>query len=261
MRRREADVGSRIGVSTLGMRPVSEYPEAQQQARSRWAKFPAMECAAVREFTGTHNMIRGMFRLMEAAVSKAKPADAKQMKVLSELGLFGVEGTHFHHSVEDNYYWPAVERNGADASLLEPLVKEHRVIDPLLDEVQRAFEALKHGAPDAQTLESLKLLVGRFKDDMLSHLDHEEPIFFPLLTRYMPDHESHRLAAELAKKAPREGLSWLMGGVEYGMTKAQSTEFIATFPKPIQWMRPLLLRKYKNGCGVLGVDPATPSQR
>jgi hypothetical protein len=45
------------------------------------------------------------------------------------------------------------------------------------------------------------------------------------------------------------------------MTKAQSTEFIATFPKPIQWMRPLLLRKYKNGCGVLGVDPATPSQR
>lgn len=225
------------------------------------ARLRVMECAAVREFTGVHNMIRGMFRLMEAAVSKAKPDDAKQLKVLSDFGFFGVQGTRFHHSAEDNYYWPAVERNGADASLLEPLIKEHHMIDPLLDEAQRAFEALEHGPTSEETLDDLKLLVGRFKDNMLSHLDHEEPIFFPLLTKYMPDDESHRLAAEVAKKAPRKGISWLMGGVEYGMTKEQSTEFIATFPKPIQWLRPLLLRKYKSGCGVLGVDPATPSQR
>jgi hypothetical protein len=43
-----------------------------------------MECAAVRGFTGVHNMIRGLSRLMEEAVSKAEPGDAKQMKVLSE---------------------------------------------------------------------------------------------------------------------------------------------------------------------------------
>lgn len=47
--------------------------------------------------------------------------------------------------------------------------------------------------------------------------------------------------------------------VEYAMTKEQSTEFLATFPKPIQWMRPLLLRRYDKGCRVLGVDPALPS--
>ncbi len=76
----------------------------------------------------------------------------------------------------------------------------------------------------------------------------------------MPDDESERLAGELAKKAPRKGISWLMGGVEYGMTKEESAEFLATFPKPIQWMRPSLLRKYKRNCGVLRVDPALPSQ-
>jgi hemerythrin-like domain-containing protein len=219
-----------------------------------------MECAAVREFTGIHNMIRGLIRLMESAISEAKPGDSKQMKVLSDFGLFAVAGTHFHHSGEDDYYWPAVVRNGADASLLDPLVKEHHMIDPLLDETQRAFEALTPGPTDAQAIENCRVLVGRFKTDMLAHLDNEEPIFFPLLTRYMPDDESERLAAELAKKAPREGISWLMGGVEYGMTKEQSTEFLATFPKPIQWIRPLLLRKYKRSCGVLGVDPALPSQ-
>ena len=95
---------------------------------------------------------------------------------------------------------------------------------------------------------------------MLAHLDNEEPVFFPLLTKYMPDDQSAQLATELAKKAPRQGLSWLMGGVEYGMTREQSTEFLATFPKPIRWMRPLMLRKYAKDCGVLGVDPAMPSQ-
>jgi hemerythrin-like domain-containing protein len=219
-----------------------------------------MECAAVREFTGIHNMIRGLLRLLDSALSEAKPNNSKRTKVLSDFGLFVVAGAHFHHGSEDDYYWPAVERNGADASLLEPLVKEHHMIDPLLDETKRAFEALKKGPTDTQAIESLRVLVGRFRSDMLTHLDNEEPVFFPLLTQYLPDSENERLAAQLAKKAPRKGISWLMGGVEYGMTKEESTEFLAAFPKPILWMRPLLLRKYKKGCGVLGVDPATPSQ-
>ena len=220
-----------------------------------------MECAAVREFTGVHNMIRGLLRLMDSALSKANPDDSKQMKVLSDFGEFAVAGAHFHHTTEDDYFWPAVERNGADPSLLEPLIKEHHMIDPLLDEMKRAFEALGDRPTDTQTFESLGVLVGRFSDGMLSHLDHEEPIFFPLLTQYMPDAENEQLAKELAKKAPRKGLSWLMGGVEYGMTAEQAGEFLATFPKPIQWLRPLFLRKYKKGCGVLDVDPAEPSHR
>jgi len=219
-----------------------------------------MECAAVREFTGVHNMIRGLLRLLDSAMSEAKPSNSRQMKVLSDFGLFTVAGARFHHATEDDYYWPAVERNGADPSLLEPLVKEHHMIIPLLDDTERAFEALKKGPTDSETLESLGVQVGRFTHDMLTHLDNEEPVFFPLLTQYMPDNENARLSAELAKKAPRKGVTWLMGGVKYGMTREQSTEFLATFPKPIQWMRPVFLRKYKKDCGVLGVDPAIPSQ-
>ncbi|MGA8371404.1 MAG: hemerythrin domain-containing protein [Acidimicrobiales bacterium] len=217
------------------------------------------ECAAVTEFTGTHNMIRGLIRLMESALSGAKRDDAKQMKVLSDFGLFAVAGTHFHHSAEDDYYWPAVVKNGADPSLLEPLVEEHHMIDPLLDETQSAFAALKSGLTDRPSFDSIGVLFGRFKDGMLSHLDNEEPVFFPLLAEYMPDDESRRLAVILGKKAPHEGISWLMGGVEYAMTREQSAEFLATFPMPVRALRPLLLRKYRRDCRVLGVDPATPS--
>ncbi len=220
-----------------------------------------MDNAAVREFKGVHNMIRGLLHLLEVAVSDAKPSDSKQMKTLADLGSFAVAGTHFHHTTEDDYYWPAVEKNGADPALLEPLVKEHHMIDPLLDETEKAFAALKSGPISGGSVEPLGELVGRFKDDMLRHLDNEEPIFFPLLAQYMPDDESERIAAVVAKKAPRKGLSWLMGGVEYGMTKEQATEFLATFPKPIQWLNPVLLRKYRKNCGILGIDPTTPSQR
>jgi iron-sulfur cluster repair protein YtfE (RIC family) len=205
-------------------------------------------------------MIRGLVRLMEAAVSKAEPGNAKKTKVLPSFGLFCVAGAHFHHHSEDDYYWPAIEKNGADRALLEPLMTEHEAIDPLLDETERAFEALRDGPIDAQGVAALSVLVERFGSDMLRHLDNEEPVFFPLLTKYMPDDQSAQLAAELAKKAPRRGLSWLMGGVRYGMTREQATEFLADFPKPILWMRPLMLRKYAKDCGVLGVDPATPSQ-
>jgi hemerythrin-like domain-containing protein len=218
-----------------------------------------MECAAVREFTGIHNMIRGFIRLMDSALLNAQPDNSKQMKVLSDFGKFVVAGAHFHHISEDNYYWPAVERNGADPSLLEPLIQEHHMIDPLLDEMKHAFEAIGDKPTDANAIEPLRTLGKQFSDGMSSHLDHEEPIFFPLLEKYMPDAENELLAKELAKKAPRKGLPWLIGGVEYGMTQEQAGEFLAGFPKPIQWMQPLLLRRYKKGCGVLGVDPTEPS--
>jgi hemerythrin-like domain-containing protein len=220
-----------------------------------------MTCAAVREFTGIHHMIRGLLRLMDASVAKVEPGNAKQTKVLCSFGRFSVAGTHFHHRAEDDYYWPAIEKNGADRALLEPLMTEHKAIDPLLDETERTFEALKIRPIDRDGIASLRGLVDRFRSDMLRHLDDEEPVFFPLLEKYMPDEQSAQLAAVLAKKAPRQGLSWLMGGVEYGMTREESAEFLATFPKPIQWMRPLMLRKYAKDCGVLGVDPALPSQR
>ena len=48
-------------------------------------------------------------------------------------------------------------------------------------------------------------------------------MFFPLLTAHLSDPEAERLAAEVAKVAPRKGISWLMGGVEYAMTKDEAS--------------------------------------
>ena len=222
-----------------------------------------MDNAAVREFKGIHNMIRGL-------------------AVTPGVGRVACQSGRFEADEDARRFWLVYgcprralpshdrrrlllarrcQRNGADPALLEPLVEEHHMIDPLLDETQSAFARLKSGPISSGSVEPLGKPVGRFKEDMLRHLDNEEPIFFPLLAQYMPDDESERIAAVLAKKAPRKGISWLMGGVEYGMTKEQAAEFLATFPKPIQWLHPLLLNKYRKNCRILGIDPATPSQR
>jgi len=220
-----------------------------------------MENAAVREFTGIHNMIRGLIRLVDTGFSSADSAVPAQMAVLADAALFAVEGTRFHHQGEDEKYWPAVIANGADASVFEPLTKEHHEIEPLLDDMDRAARGLKAASNDAGKFDTLRGLFGQFRDHILTHLDNEEPIFFPLLNEYLPDDQAERLATAMAKKAPRKGISWLMGGVEYAMTDAQAAEFLRPFPKPIVWLRPLFLRTYRKNCGVLRVDPATASSR
>ena len=62
-----------------------------------------MDNAAVREFKGVHNMIRGLLHLLGSAVSDAKSGDSRQTKTLADLGLFVVAGAHFHHTTEDDY--------------------------------------------------------------------------------------------------------------------------------------------------------------
>ena len=117
------------------------------------ATIPRMECAAVREFTGVHNMIRGLIDLSDSAMVAARPDNVAQMRTLAGLGMFGVAGTRFHHQVEDKYYWPTVIANGADPTVLDPLVHEHGEIDPLLDEMELAAGQLQANPRDAGSFE------------------------------------------------------------------------------------------------------------
>jgi hemerythrin-like domain-containing protein len=220
-----------------------------------------MTSAATREFTGVHNMIRGLIHLVDTGLGSVRTGNDAQVRTLADLGQFGVVGTRFHHQVEDRHYWPAIVTNGADPAELEQLAEEHHELDPLLDRMEEVVAELAAHPGDAGALESLRSVFADYRTHMLGHLDHEEPIFFPLLDQHMPDAEAERLAAQVAKSAPRKGISWLMGGVQYAMTDSEAAAFLHSFPKPVLWFRPLMLRTYRKNCAVLGVDPATPSQR
>jgi hypothetical protein len=210
--------------------------------------------SAVLDFAGIHRMIRGYLTKIEAALNDPRD-EAAWAKTLAGLALFGVEGLRFHHQVEDDEYWPALIAKGADAALLQPLTGSHRELDVLLDQVESAARHLAASPADGSAVTALGELMPQFRSHVSEHLDQEEPVIFPLLERYISNAEAHAMAARAARKAPKKGLSWIMGGVTYAMTPPEAENFLSAFPKPIIWLRPLLLRTYRRNCAVLGFDP------
>jgi len=231
--------------------PDSKTTDANARAiQSAWSA-----SSAVREFSGTHRTIRGLIHIFRPAVAAAQPADEKRTKAVAKALAIVVEGTRFHHSLEDNDYWPALIANGADKSLIEPLMVEHHQLDPILERLDKEAQALAAKPTDEQALSSSKELFVNLAEHLLTHLDHEEPIFFPLLARYLSDREAHTLSVKAGKSAPRTGFSWIMAGTTYAMRPQEADEFLRALPKPVVWLRPMLLSRYRKDCAILGIDP------
>jgi hypothetical protein len=125
----------------------------------------------------------------------------------------------------------------------------------MLDEVESAARHLATSPSDGTAVAAVAELMPRFRDHVFEHLDEEEPIIFPLLEQHISNADAHAMAARAARNAPKKGISWIMGGVTYGMTPLEAENFLSAFPKPIIWLRPLLLRTYRRNCAVLGFDP------
>jgi len=210
--------------------------------------------AAVLDFSGVHRMIRGFITKIDTALEHPR-SEAAWGKTLAGLVLFGVAGLRFHHHVEDDEYWPAVVKKGADAHLLEPLQAQHRELDSLLDRLEVQAKRLAEAPADADALTGVSTLIVQFRDHVRAHLDEEEPIMFPMLEQYITDAEAHGIAARVARSAPKKGISWIMGGATYAMTAAETENFLSAFPKPILWLRPLLLRTYRRNCATLRLEP------
>jgi hemerythrin-like domain-containing protein len=210
--------------------------------------------SAVLDFAGVHRMIRGYITKIDAALKNPRN-EAAWAKTLAGLVSFGVAGLRFHHHVEDDEYWPALIAKGADANLLEPLTGSHRDLDVVLNQVESVARRLTASPTDTTAMAAVADLMAQFRDHVRQHLDEEEPIIFPLLEQYISDTEAHAMAARAARNAPKKGISWIIGGVTYAMTPPEAENFLSAFPKPIIWLRPLLLRTYRRNCATLGIDP------
>ena len=189
--------------------------------------------SAVREFSGTHRTIRGLIHIFRLAVTAAQPGDEKRTRAVAKALAVAVEGTRFHHSLEDNDYWPALIANGADRALIEPLMVEHHELDPILDSLDKQAQALAAKPTDELALSSSKELFVNSAEHLLTHLDHEEPIFFPLLAQYLSDREARTLSLKAGKSAPRTGFSWIMARAPTPCVHRRPTRSWVPFPS--QW--------------------------
>jgi iron-sulfur cluster repair protein YtfE (RIC family) len=203
-------------------------------------------------------VIRGFVAKIDA-ILQPPYGDAAWAKKLADLVLFGTAGLRFHHQVEDEEFWPALVAKGVDPSVLEPLQVAHRELDPLLDRLEAEAHRLQTNPGDASIVASLAASLPGFRGHVHEHLAEEEPIIFPLLERHISNDEAHAIARRVSKKAPKKGISWLMGGVANAMTPDEAKNFLSAFPPPLLWLRPLFLRTYRRNCVVLGLTPDFPT--
>ncbi|MFD6104175.1 hemerythrin domain-containing protein [Nocardia salmonicida] len=127
-----------------------------------------------------------------------------------------------HHTAEDVVLWPSLRRRDVDAQLVEQMAAEHDRIDPLLAQVNRAFDT---AGPDAArpTLVALSELLH-------NHLWHEEQETLPLIN----DREWSQLDREMRRRIGLRGIrsyySWLLRDVE-GERRRRA---LSTIPRPLR---------------------------
>ncbi|MGF0316672.1 hemerythrin domain-containing protein [Nocardia fluminea] len=127
-----------------------------------------------------------------------------------------------HHTAEDVVLWPSLRRRGVNAQLVDAMAAEHDRIDPLLAQVNRAFDA---AGPDAArpTLVALSELLH-------NHLRHEEQETLPLIN----DREWSLLDREMRRRIGLRGLrpyyKWLLRDVE----GERRHSVLSTIPGPLR---------------------------
>jgi hypothetical protein len=111
---------------------------------------------------------------------------------------------HGHHEVEDHNIFPELRQQPSIAPIIDQLSADHRRIDPLLVEGDRAFADL------IANLQSATSVVTQISALLDTHLATEEEHMIPFLrgAKAFPPHGSE---AELAMFA--EGFAWASDGV------------------------------------------------
>jgi hypothetical protein len=136
-----------------------------------------------------------------------------------------------HHQAEDAGVWPVLRTRLAgrvdDLAVLDEMVAEHSLIDPLVATVDQALD-------DEQL--SLGDVIGELASTLGGHLDHEERDALPLIGATLTAAEWEGLMASLQ---PAPDLSELVPWLVDGLPADDAADVLAMFP-------PALAQRYRG---------------
>jgi hemerythrin-like domain-containing protein len=127
-------------------------------------------------FLSSHHGFRRDLRQFAGALGRALGGETKRLAALGEEWKRYRETLHGHHTMEDTVLFPNIKQQHPElAEVIDGLVAEHRKIDPLLEEGDRAFAEL------ATELRPAVRVVGSLGGLLNSHLETEETHIVPFL--------------------------------------------------------------------------------
>jgi hemerythrin-like domain-containing protein len=156
-------------------------------------------------FLSSHHGLRRDIRLFAGALGRVVAGNTKAVDALCEEWKRYRGALHAHHQIEDTAIFPGLKQEHSDlAAVIDGLSADHRKIDALLEEGDRAFAELATGVRPAVRV------VGSLGGLLHSHLETEEQHIVPFLreARAFPPPGSE---AELEMYA--QGLAWSSYGI------------------------------------------------
>jgi hemerythrin-like domain-containing protein len=192
-----------------------------------------------------HGMRRDLARF-SIALRQLAEGDTSRLDPLKEEWKSFHGALHGHHAAEDTGLFPHVRgENPALAGVIDRLTADHRQIDPILAQGDRAFEGLPATASDAAQV------VSRLSALLEPHLATEEEHVIPVLRGIQfppfPDSELQMFA---------EGFAWASQGIAAEVLERVNE----TLPEALRAKLPAARAAFQQRCDrVWGPTPAGAS--
>jgi len=177
-------------------------------------------------FLSSHHGLRRDIRQFAGALGRIAAGDTSHVAALRDEWQYYRNTLHGHHQVEDTAIFPSIrEQHPELASVIDGLLADHRKIDPLLEEGDKAFAGLPEERRPAIRV------VGSLGGLLHSHLETEETHIVPFLrdAKAFPPPASE---AELEMYA--QGFAWSSYGIAQEvldkMYELLSPELVAKLP-------------------------------
>jgi len=184
----------------------------------------------------SHHAFRRDIAQFRLALARVIGGDHARVRALQEEWQRFCGSLHGHHQAEDTGIFPNTKQQHPElAAVIDRLVAEHRQIDPLLEEGQRAFAELPAAAGVAASV------IGRLAALLHGHLATEEAQVVPLL-RAAKAFPAPANEAELEMYA--QGFAWS----SHGIAPDVLDKLYAMLPEPLRAKLPAARAAFAKRC-------------
>lgn len=183
----------------------------------------------------SHHGFRRDLGRFEVALEKVSRGDASRVQALRDEWTSFRNTLHGHHESEDTRLFPFLrDAHAALAPVIERLSADHRRIDPLLEQGDRAFAAL----PETSGARSVVLGLSALLDE---HLQTEEASVIPHLreTKAFPPP-----ATDAEAELYSQGFAW----ASHGVAKDVLEKVYAMLPDNLRSRLPAALEAFEDRC-------------
>jgi iron-sulfur cluster repair protein YtfE (RIC family) len=147
-----------------------------------------------REMAMVHRMFRREFLLAAGVVRQVAGGDIRRARVVAAHLRLICATLHHHHSGEDRYIWPLLERR-APSQVSEHVlcvVEQHRQVDAAQAEVDAEL-AIWSCRATADSRERLAAALDQLVAPLIDHMDYEERFVVPVMEMHIDLAEWNRI--------------------------------------------------------------------